>query len=83
MARVKRGVTSHAKHNKKFSKKPKAITALAVRRLKLQNRLLRKPNNTLTATVRHVNVLFANFGHNVSTLLPASMASPIPALSTA
>jgi len=70
MARVKRGVTAHAKH-KKVLKKAKGYYGRT--RSVLQSRLLRKLPNMLIATARSASATSVRSGFSVSTLVLASM----------
>ncbi len=66
MARVKRGVTSHAKH-KKVYKAPRAIYGRRKNTIRIAKQSVEKANSTPTATARARSARSARSGSSAST----------------
>lgn len=73
MARVKRGTTTRAKHNRILDQ-AKGYYGRRKNTIRIARQAVEKPVSMLIATVRLKSVLSAHFGFSVSTLLSAQKA---------
>ena len=76
MARVKRGVTSHARH-RKVIKQAKGYYGRRKNTIRIAKQAVEKAGNTLTVTARYVSAPSARCGSSASTPRRAPMALPM------